>query len=261
MKVNASDLSQYVFCPRAIYLSRVLGVKPKPTPEKEKGIVGHAIRKELSLRHGRILRKASSPEDIEPLLEKEFDAVMLEAPAIYRQKLSGIDVDAYFQALRGELAREMKMLAGELTAMVEEMGLKSAVEYATPWKIEYSLSSDLINLSGRVDKVFLRETHVPVEIKTGKTPDRVWEGDRLQVTAYVMLLEEKFGEQIQHGFVEYTQDHSTKPVLATEKTRREVLSIRDDVLEILEGQTPVVCSHGSGRKCESCGFMDECYRI
>lgn len=261
MKVHASDLSRHVFCPRAIYLTKVLGVEPKPTPKKSKGIVGHAIRKEISLRQAKVLRKASSAEDVRPLLAREFNAIMDEAPVIYREKLYGVDADKYFTLLLGQLETELKDLCEELTAMIEEMGLERAVEYATPWRVEYPVSSDSLNLSGRIDKVFKHKNHVPVEIKTGKTPERIWYGDRLQVTAYVMLLEEKFSEQINHGFVEYTQDQSTRPVLATEKTRRQVLSVRDEVIDVLAGNVPPACPHGSNRKCASCGLLEECQML
>jgi len=261
MNINASDLSRFVFCPRAIYLTEVAGVKPKDTPEKNKGLVGHAIRKELSMRQAKVLKKASSEKDVKPLLTKEFEAVMLEAPAIYREKLYGIDVDKYFKLLHGQLTRELKSLENELSAMISEMGVARAVEYTTPWRVEYSARSDKLRLSGRIDKVFSRETHIPVEIKTGRTPENVWESDRIQVTAYVMLLEEKFDEKITHGFVEYTQQSQTRPVLASEKSRREVLRVRDEIIDILGGRVPEICEHGSGKKCEGCGLMKECYKL
>lgn len=37
-----------------------------------------------------------------------------------------------------------------------------------------------------------KDNYIPVKIKTGKPSESVWEGDRLQICAYTMLLEEEF---------------------------------------------------------------------
>jgi CRISPR-associated exonuclease Cas4 len=101
---------------------------------------------------------------------------------------------------------------------------------------------------------------VPVEIKTGVVSEFSWDGDRIQLCAYGMLLEEKFREKLPHGILEYTRVEERRPVLFTEKLRRQVIYARDAVLEILDGKNPGICPHGQPRKCEACALKDECYR-
>jgi len=156
---------------------------------------------------------------------------------------------------------ELAVLGDELKALVGDLGLKGALGYVTPWRTEYSVKSEALNLSGRVDKVMRRDTIVPVEVKTGSASEYGWEGDRIQLCAYGMLLEEKFSEKIPHGLIEYTRVQESRPVLFTEKLRRQVIYARDGVEAVLRGEVPDVCPHGQPKKCGACDLKDECYRI
>jgi len=49
--------------------------------------------------------------------------------------------------------------------------------------------------------------------------------------------------------------------MTTEKLRREVINTRDSIIEILQGKIPEICPHGSGKKCEACGYRERCYEI
>ena len=60
MKVRASSLKEYDFCPRAIYLREVLEIKPEVSAERIKGLLGHAVRKELALRQPKMIKDAEN---------------------------------------------------------------------------------------------------------------------------------------------------------------------------------------------------------
>ncbi len=259
--IHVSDLSRHEFCPRIVYLTKVLGLKPTANAEHSSGFVGHAIRKELSLRQAKVLGKISDASELEKTLSAELDAIISDVPYIYREKLDGIDYQKYLPELKPQLNAEIKKISRNLSSMIDEIGLEETIKTNTPWKIEHTVRSEKLNLSGRVDKIMREDTIAPVEIKSKSPSDSVWDGDRIQVCAYAILLEEAFGENIPFGFVEYTKIQAKRPVLASEKLRRRVLSVRDEVALILDGRVPDICSHGSGRRCESCGLMKECYRI
>ncbi|MFH1835649.1 MAG: CRISPR-associated protein Cas4 [Methanobacteriota archaeon] len=262
MSVHVSSLAKYDFCPRVIYLEEVLGVTPKPSEAKEKGLVGHTIRKELSLRQAKALGKIREVSELEKILIEELERIFSEAPRIYVEKLEGIDYDRILDEIRPQIMGEIKVTLRKLSGLVGEVGLERAQELVTPEKVEYSIRSESLGLSGRVDKIMIEdEKHIPVEIKTGKMGDSVWSGDRLQVGGYILLCDEKFTQTTPYGYVEYTQACDTRPVLATEKLRRQALEVRDKVEEIIGGNVPEICPHGSGRKCDSCGMKDECYSI
>ena len=230
--------------------------------EREKGLVGHAVRRELSLRQAKIVGKVGKPEELVSQLEAELSIVLAEAPRIYREKLFVLDFNAYVAELEPELHAEIDLLSKNLAELIREVGLEGALEWITPEKVEHTFRSADLDLSGRVDKIMLEDgKHVPVEIKTGRASDGVWAGDRIQVAGYILLMEEEYGEHIPYGFVEYTRVCDRRPVLASEKLRRSVFETRDEIKKILGGDVPEVCPHGSGKKCESCGLKKECYKV
>jgi len=258
MNVNVSDLNRFEYCPRIIYLTSVLKAEPKLTMEQVRGLVGHYVRKELSFRQARVLGKVKSPGELDGLLHRELDSLISDVPFIYREKWSG-ECDRILPEVRVEVYKELAFLKDKLGFLLEELGFDKALRTVTPWKTEYSIRSEVLGLNGRVDKVMREEHLIPIEIKTGSPSEGVWEGDRIQVCAYCMLLEERFKENVPSGFVEYTRVQEKRPVMASEKLRRSVIYTRDEVHEIMEGKVPDVCPHGNGRKCESCSLKDVCY--
>jgi len=264
MQIHVSSLKAYDFCPRVIYLKEVIKITPEPSVKKTKGLVGHAVRKELSLRQSKLLSRVSDASEIEKYLLEELDNVLLDVPYIYKNLLddNNIDYEKYILEIKDEMLSEIKIINEKLKDIIDELGIDDAIKYVTPWKVEYSIKSKNLKLSGRIDKVMKQDNLIPVEIKTSNPSEAgVWEGDRLQVCAYAMLLEDKFNEKVPFGFVEYMKIVEQRPVMTTEQLRRRVINARNNVIEILEGKIPEVCSHGSGKKCEACDFKDECYGI
>ena len=262
-RIHVSSINHYAFCPRGVYLSDVLLIEPRPSVERSKGLVGHAIRKEFSLRQSRILGKISAPAEIEDALLTELENILKDVPYIYKDLLEGINTCEYLLEIRPELLNEIKVMGEKLEIMVDEIGIEDSLRRITPWRVEYSIRSNRLKFSGRIDKVMKEDGYFPVEIKTGTPGNGVWEGDRLQTCAYCMLLEEKLRlkKVIPFGFVEYTKVQEKRPVMNTEQLRRRVINARDGVIEILNGKIPDICPHGSGKKCESCGFKEKCYEI
>ena len=267
MKVHVSTLNQYSFCPRSVYLSYVLRLDPEPGIERLRGLLGHAIRKELCLRQSKLIEKTIGA-DIENLLLLELEKILEDIPYIYRNLLDRNSSDDFdykdcIPGIRSELEGEISVIGDKLGIMIEELGIDDAIKIISPWKVEYSLRSDKLNFSGRIDKVMKdkvmgKDAYVPVEIKTGKVSDGVWEGDRLQTCAYAMLLEDAFElkKAIPFGFVEYTRVQEKRPVMTTEQLRRRVINTRDEIIDIFDGKVPGACA--SDRKCQSCGYMGVC---
>jgi CRISPR-associated protein Cas4 len=258
--IQVSELTRYLFCPRAYYLANVLQLESPKTPEMGRGIIGHAARRELSMRQAKILSGMGSVGDVDTMLRRELDAVLNDLPYIFAQKWSNEYV-TFMPDVKIELTAELDMLRDDLSAMVEDMGFQKTLSYLTPWKTEYGVKSESLNLVGRVDKVMRTDTVVPVEIKTGKVSDKCFDTDRIQVCAYGMLLEEQLGQNISYGMLEYTRNQERRSVVLTEKLRRQVITTRDELIEVLEGLLPQVCPHGQPRKCTSCSYKERCYRI
>jgi CRISPR-associated protein Cas4 len=258
--INVSDLSRFLYCPRAVYITQVLRIEAARTPEMGRGIVGHAARRELSMRQSRLVNRMETVSDVDDMLRKELDAIFKDMPFIFAAEWSR-DFETFIPEIKAEMAVELDYLRDELSAMVEDMGFQRALAYVTPWKTEYSVRSDALNLAGRVDKVMRADGIVPIDIKTGKPPNHGWDGDRVQLCSYGMLLEEAFGEKIGHGVLEYARTAERKQVIFSEKLRRKVIDARDELLLVLEGDAVPVCPHGQPKKCEACSLKERCYRV
>lgn len=263
MRVQVSSLNQYSFCPRVVYLSKILNLVPEFDPERTRGLISHAVRKELSIRQYRLLGRIKDIGELNTVLVLELDRILEDAPHIYVDLLGVIEYNRYIPVLRREILEEIKVMENKLEFIVEKRGLEGALSIVTPWRVEYTVRSSRLSLSGRIDKVMRDPGYMPVELKTGSVPDGVWEGDRLQACAYAMLLEDnlKLKEPIPFSFVEYTRVQEKRPVRTTEQLRRRVLETRDEIGYILDGNIPEICPHGSGRKCQSCGYKRQCYEI
>ncbi len=262
MKIYASDLNSYSFCPRTIYLSRALGLKPEATDERIRGLVEHAVRKELSIRHHRILGRINELGEIKGKIIDEISSIFRDFPFIYRDIASaeGFDYSKCLSELHKDLVNEADYIAESFSFMVDELGVEETIQKVSPWRTEYYVYSESLGISGRIDKIMLSDgNYIPVEVKTGKPPTNVWRGDCLQVGCYAMLLEEYLGlHEIRHCFIEYTRALENRPVIVSERLRREVLKVRDDVIAIIEGVIPEVSFSSESNKCRSCSFRGVC---
>lgn len=141
MKVHVSSLNSHEFCPRIVYLKDVLNLEPKPDIERSKGLVGHAIRKELSLRQSKLLGRIEKVSELGEEAASELDAVLKDVPHTYMQMLDGIDTTEYVSEIKSQLEGEIRLMADRMTAMVDELGIERSLELVTPWRVEYTINS------------------------------------------------------------------------------------------------------------------------
>lgn len=256
MKVSVSNINTYEYCPRMIYLRNVKKIKAKPTPQMIRGLVGHAVRKEVSLRQAKFFEKAADVSRVDQALKAELELILTEFPYIYHSMLKDIRYQDYISEIKSEVEAEIDIMASQMKSILDDIGLKACIKQVTPWKVEYNVRSDKLNLTGRVDKIMKDETIIPVEIKTGTPADGVWLGNRIQLCAYAMLLEEDLGQDIEYGLVEYVKNYEKKQVVTSQSLRRRVLSNRDEITSILDGFEPEPL--GQANKCTACSFSQDC---
>ena len=262
MKIRVSSLRDYNFCPCIIYLRDVLKLESTPSTKRTRGLLGHAIRREMSLRQARLLSKAKCVEEIKPIILNELDKIIQDVPYIYREMLCDTEYQPHIDAVYSEIVDEIGVMHEKLRPMVNELGIDATLKRITPWKVEYSIKSANLKLSGRIDKVMSEDKGlIPIEIKTGKVSEGVWEGDRLQTCAYALLLEDKFDRDVPFGFVEYTRVHEKRPVMTTQQVRRRVINTRDSILDIINGGIPKTDQYRSENKCRVCGYRDVCCEV
>lgn len=118
------------------------------------------------------------------------------------------------------------------------------------------LCSEELGLHGIADGVLLTEERAyPVEVKL--SGDKPTAGQILQLTAYAMLCERRFGRKCDAGFILFEQKGKVRPVAAGEKNREKVVQIRDKIrANFLEARLPH--SSANAAQCTQCEHLNHC---
>jgi len=214
----------------------------------------------MILRQKKILNSLTSIDDIDEVVQAEFERMVCDLSRIYRRDWNE-QYDVLLEEIIPGFSKELGLLSTKLNAMVSDMGFEKSLSYISPWKIDYNIRSRELMLKGRIDKVMQEKCVFPVIIKSGSPKNISFINHSLDICAYSLLLEERYQVLVDHGFIEYARIHELRPILNTEKNRRSVIEARDNVLAVIEGDIPEVCSHGSSKKCSSCDLADECYTL
>ncbi|MDG3008477.1 CRISPR-associated protein Cas4 [Paludisphaera mucosa] len=120
------------------------------------------------------------------------------------------------------------------------------------------LVSERLKLRGRPDRI-LREDGVLIPEEWKPNAKRVYPGHRLQLGAYLLLMEEEFGERPPYGVV-VIRDGERVKIQNTEALRTEVLEVAQRIRkhkQRLDDEIPV---EQPVWKCRACGQRENCRR-
>ncbi len=239
--IKVSDITVYQKCPRMCYfVTKGHSLVKEITP----GYLERIILKELALTYG----AAFNNEDTFSFLNDELNRISSEIRIIYRNELSGIDDNTLANSVS-----EVRSSIGNICSNLSSNG-----DFYTRESVHESLlQSEKFGLAGSPDRlVKIKDELLPSIIKTGNMPQNgVWQGDRLQLTAYAVLIEENHNVIVERGFVEYARWGKVREVLIKRHERRKVLQIRDRIKKIQGGFMP---ERPKDAPCEYCGFTGMC---
>jgi len=112
-------------------------------------------------------------------------------------------------------------------------------------------------LTGRPDAVLLAgDIHVPVEVKTGRTPRGPLFSHILQLAAYCLLIEEEFGKPPPYGIIRY--DGASHEIEYNEDLRKLVLGKLDEMRAANARGGGVHRNHNRPGKCIGCSRREGC---
>jgi CRISPR-associated exonuclease Cas4 len=125
------------------------------------------------------------------------------------------------------------------------------------WRaVEKPLFNAQLGLTGKPDYLVERSGRfIPVEVKTGRTPQAPYDSHIFQLAAYCLLVERTFGIRPPHGILHYpNRDFSVDYTPALESALLKLLDgIRHD-----ERRSSVARSHDEVQRCHRCGFRKVC---
>ncbi len=259
-----TDLTNYLYCKRQLYFRKVLGVKEKAKPQTVKGSIRHKVYEISGMEDESIvssINAKSSLEDVQLSFRRVYYASLKRVLKAFEKEIKkvGDNTLALFQEMWPEFLEEA-MAKGEgiynLSKEKQVYGreLWNSLPKSAP---EVPISSDSLELRGIIDKV--DEGDVPIELKTGKAPvEGVRKEHMIQVGAYMMLLSEKTGKEVNEGYVEYSQVNDRRKVVMNPFLRDEILELIKRVKQLLSGEE-IPERVKEEWKCNYCGIRDECF--
>lgn len=96
---------------------------------------------------------------------------------------------------------------------------------------------------------------IPVEVKTGCTPEAPYDSHIFQMAVYCLLVQKTYGKRPPHGILHYpSRDFAVDYTPELESSLLHLLAgIRRD-----ERRSDVIRSHYDAQRCRRCGFRDIC---
>ena len=135
-------------------------------------------------------------------------------------------------------------------------GREIVYEAAGRMRIDKTLVSRRYQLVGRPDYVVrMPEGLVPVEVKSRSYGKGPYDGEKAQLFAYCLLVEDQMGEPVRSGVLQYADHDITVPF--GDRERAHVISLLAE-MRSCRNSREVTRSHSHARRCQRCGVRASC---
>ena len=122
--------------------------------------------------------------------------------------------------------------------------------------VEEPLFDPVTQLTGKPDYLVRKGKQViPVEVKTGRVPDRPYDSHIFQVAAYCLLVDRVFGERPPYGIIHYGRQSFA--VDYTPALEAALIDLMEDMRRA-DRRKDVYRSHEDKARCGGCGFAYTC---
>lgn len=263
-------LSSYAYCQRKLFLEYVLELFE---PEKEalvKGSIRHDTYDKANKIEENIVKNITEKDDLKSIYSAyltAYSSLLRKSIAKNKFRLRKVKLPlltAYKQIIPF-FRTESELRALNLLKFIEKHKVfgDELWEKLTP-KIqsEFRIDSDELELKGIIDQIEVySEQKIPIELKTGTAPSEgVWPGHRIQLGAYALLMEDKFGKEVKEGFVYYLDTQQKRHITINPFLKQEVKELKEKVRKLLENKE-IPNFTDNENKCAKCGLYDQCHNI
>jgi CRISPR-associated exonuclease Cas4 len=123
-------------------------------------------------------------------------------------------------------------------------------------QVEKPLYDPITEISGRPDYLIKQgKTIIPVEVKSGRTPESPYDSHIYQLAAYCLLVEREYGKRPPYGIIHY--QNRTFSVDYTQELERALLDLLTEMRQD-DRRRNVPRSHEVPGRCRGCGFAYIC---
>jgi len=268
MKISVSMLSSYLYCPRMLFLQKVLAVEEPPKESLVLGSLRHEIYDFINQNEEKIVTsidKKIKYDEIMALYKNFYSRILREKIINNKSRIREVNLDIVdvFKKTWPLILQEAETRTKNIFEFIQKYKIygQELWDSLTPKIIsEQRVESEKLQLKGIVDRIEVYERgYVPIELKTGKMPKQgVWPGHKIQIVAYAMLLEETFKTKVKEGFVRYLDADETRQIVINPFMKEEIINLVREVQNLLKSQNlPNYCENKN--KCTKCGVRGACY--
>lgn len=268
--ISVTKLSSYLYCPRKIYLTDVMKIVELPKAALVKGTIRHSTFEKINNIEEEIVMSVKPDHKFNNILNiyvKNFSSALRSSIMQNKERLRKVSlplVDAYRQIwphfMKESERRSLNIFNFILANRLFGPDLWESL--FPKIKSEIRINSKELELKGIIDQLHVYPDKViPVELKTGKAPSEgVWPGHKIQIAAYILLFNEKFGTSVQKGLVHYLDHDSIQEIIMNPFLKNEVIEIKDKVNKLLNSdELPKKCSNLN--KCKACSLKNQCFKL
>ena len=263
-----TSLTAYLFCPRKLFLEKVMGYVEIPKALLVKGSIKHKVFEEIENYEADLVssfQKGITKEQIFKKYDDLYSEILRRAILKSRKQLKMVDLLplAAVKQFSPIFRTEAQARANNIFNFIQEKQLygMDLWENLTPKiKSEYKVSAPELELSGKIDQVLVYpDGVVPIELKSGKAPkEGAWDNHKVQLAAYALLLENIFKIDVKSGYVKYVDENVSRRVEINPFLRDQVKSLIRQVKDLLDSKNlPNKCKNEN--KCTKCGLKKICY--
>lgn len=265
--ISVSLLTTYLYCKRKLFLQEVLKLVEVPKDVVILGSIRHECYDKINKAEEELvknIKKELSLEELQQQYKSRYSVLIRNIIINNKKKIKNINLDLaeLFKRIWPEFLIESSIRARN----VHNFLIKNKIYGEELWQklspkihSEYYINSEELGLKGIIDKLeFYEDDIIPFELKTGKVPERgVWENHKIQIAAYLLLLEKKFNKEINIGYIKYLDANEDRAVIFNPFLRDQILILKNNVECLLNSkELPDFCNNE--KKCSSCGLKKQC---
>lgn len=255
--INITDITEYLYCPRKVYLKLVKGIRTPPTQRMINGMLRHKVF-DLFNKNEKVLVESINLKIPEKEIKKLYETLLIDITKevlMQNQTLAGnfrIDEKEFSNSISKTINPEIDLRVSAVSKTLEKgfLGKELWRNLMPKYLTEYKIESQELGLRGRIDRIMFSESPVPIEIKTR---EKIYDSDKIQLAGYALLLEKEFGKQINKGVVEFMGKR--EDIELTEELKNQVLEIAEKLRNLIEENAGMPSNF---KKCENCELKENC---
>jgi CRISPR-associated protein Cas4 len=265
--LSVTDLASYVYCSRALYMQKVLGIKEPIKPAMIKGAIRHKVYDELNCAEEKIILGVNEKTSKQELLneyKKQFAGLLRSSILKRKEQITALGMlpRNLFLELWPYLLNESEERTESVFGFVKKerlFGEPLWINIEPKLVTELSVKSKELMLKGVIDKVEVyKDRCVPYELKTGAAPkDGLWPSHRIQLSAYMLLLKHKVDVDVSSGVVHYLDAKQKQELKMSPFMEEEIRQLTQKTADLLNSAEPPQISRNA-KKCLSCGQRNIC---